>query len=72
MTNEQKSINEVANRVILNKYPLWLQLNLTRKGGTELETMSDFINDIIAKSNEVNITLDQFVTYCIEKGMGTV
>ena len=46
------SINAKANAIILEKYPYWKQLNISRQGGETLEEMDKFISSIQAISNQ--------------------
>ena len=44
--------NWFAEQHILKSYPLWKQSNITREGGSALATMTTFIDEVRAWSNQ--------------------
>ena len=55
-------IKKSAYDIIINQYPLWKQCNIIREGGTNLTTMSTFIDGIRVEVDLLEIEVNDLTT----------
>lgn len=60
---EQEKINNLANTIILVKYPIWKQLNLIDLKNDEYSKYIEFKNKVIEDSNSSKSYDDFFKLY---------
>lgn len=60
---EQEKINNLANTIILAKYPIWKQLNLIDLKNDEYSKYIEFKNKVIEDSNSSKSYDDFFKLY---------